>query len=97
MKSPLSYLLIGMIRTYQLCISPLLGRNCRFMPTCSEYALRAVERHGAIRGSLLAAGRLMRCGPWHPGGIDEVPDVFSFSGIFKANDRPSAAEERSGR
>jgi len=61
------------LRGYQLLLSPLLPRACRFHPSCSEYALEAIERHGAWRGAWLAARRLVRCGPWHPGGCDPVP------------------------
>jgi putative membrane protein insertion efficiency factor len=61
------------VKAYQWCISPLLPRTCRFYPSCSEYANEALARHGAWRGSWLAARRLCRCGPWHPGGVDPVP------------------------
>ena len=61
------------VRTYQVTVRPLLPRACRFYPSCSEYAAEALERHGACRGSWLAARRLVRCGPWHPGGCDPVP------------------------
>ncbi len=63
----------GMIRLYQFCLRPVLGLNCRFVPGCSDYALEAVARHGALRGSWLAAGRILRCNPWHSGGHDPVP------------------------
>ena len=61
------------LRGYQWCIRPLLPRSCRFHPNCSDYAHEALVRHGAWRGSRLAARRLFRCGPWHPGGYDPVP------------------------
>ena len=61
------------IRGYRYLISPFLGQNCRFYPTCSCYAETAVKDHGVIKGSLLAVRRLSRCHPWHPGGVDEVP------------------------
>ena len=61
------------IRAYQLFLSPLLPPSCRFTPSCSQYALEAVTRHGALRGSWLAARRLARCHPFHPGGFDPVP------------------------
>jgi hypothetical protein len=61
------------VRGYRLLVSPLMPRACRFHPSCSEYAEQAFERHGAWRGGLLAAKRLCRCGPWHPGGHDPVP------------------------
>jgi putative membrane protein insertion efficiency factor len=63
----------GLIRIYQLAISPLLGPRCRFHPTCSDYAREAVMRHGVLRGVWLGARRVGRCHPWHPGGIDPVP------------------------
>jgi putative membrane protein insertion efficiency factor len=61
------------IRLYQWTLSPYLGRQCRFYPTCSHYAHEAIEEFGAVRGSLLAARRLGRCHPFHPGGVDLVP------------------------
>jgi hypothetical protein len=66
-------LLIGLIRAYQYLISPLLGSHCRYYPSCSHYAAEAVETHGALRGSWLALRRLLRCHPWHEGGVDPVP------------------------
>ncbi|HEX7053887.1 MAG TPA: membrane protein insertion efficiency factor YidD [Burkholderiales bacterium] len=62
-----------MVRVYRWCVSPLLPRACRFFPSCSEYADEALRRHGALRGGWLAARRVCRCGPWHPGGVDPVP------------------------
>jgi putative membrane protein insertion efficiency factor len=66
-------LLVYLVRGYQLAISPFLGANCRFYPTCSHYAIEAVEQHGALKGCMLAARRLAKCHPWHPGGVDPVP------------------------
>jgi putative membrane protein insertion efficiency factor len=66
-------LLIGLITCYRWFVSPLLGPNCRFYPSCSSYALEAIERHGALRGSWLAVRRIGRCHPWNPGGVDPVP------------------------
>jgi putative membrane protein insertion efficiency factor len=60
----------GALHLYKRYLSPLLPRSCRFSPTCSEYVRLAVLRHGVGRGLLLGAGRLLRCQPWHPGGID---------------------------
>jgi uncharacterized protein len=65
-------LLIGLIAAYRVAISPLLGSNCRFHPTCSAYAAQAIEELGALRGSWLAARRLLRCHPYNPGGYDPV-------------------------
>lgn len=70
----MKWLLIGLLRAYQLLLSPFLGQHCRFTPTCSQYAIDALRGHGACRGSLLAARRVLRCHPWHPGGIDPVPE-----------------------
>jgi len=61
------------LRAYRWFISPLLPAACRFHPSCSQYAEEALQRHGAWRGSWLAARRVCRCGPWHPGGFDPVP------------------------
>jgi len=68
-------LLLGFIRLYQLTLSPWLGRQCRYEPTCSVYAAEALERHGVRRGSWLAAKRLGRCHPWGSSGYDPVPDA----------------------
>jgi len=64
---------LGAIRFYQRTLSKLLPPACRFEPSCSEYAAQAVQRYGALRGLRLAGLRLLRCGPWHPGGFDPVP------------------------
>lgn len=66
-------ILLALVRGYRYLISPWLGNNCRFFPSCSEYAETAVREHGAARGSWLATKRLCRCHPWHPGGLDPVP------------------------
>ena len=58
---------------YQRVVSPFLPRRCRFVPSCSEYARQAILRYGPLRGGWLALRRLVRCGPWHPGGYDPVP------------------------
>jgi putative membrane protein insertion efficiency factor len=62
-----------LIRAYQLALSPMLGPRCRFYPSCSQYALEALESHGALRGSWLTARRICRCHPFHAGGFDPVP------------------------
>jgi putative membrane protein insertion efficiency factor len=65
--------LLFLLRAYKLAISPYLGQNCRFYPSCSDYASEAIREHGALKGSILAAKRLGKCHPWHPGGVDPVP------------------------
>lgn len=68
-----SQIMVGIIATYQKLVSPLLGANCRYQPTCSTYARQAIERFGLIRGGWLALRRLGRCHPFHAGGYDPVP------------------------
>lgn len=65
--------LLLMLRGYQYMISPMLGQNCRFYPSCSAYAAQAIQEYGAAKGSLMAAKRLCKCHPWHEGGVDLVP------------------------
>lgn len=72
MKSVVKTIVLGMLRGYKWAISPLLPPACRFVPTCSEYAMEAVERHGALRGGMMAAWRLLRCHPLGKGGFDPV-------------------------
>ncbi len=69
----MKYVLMGMIKGYRRFISPYTAPSCRFIPTCSEYALEAVEKYGALKGGYLAARRILRCNPFHPGGYDPVP------------------------
>lgn len=64
---------VGLLRLYQRVVSPLYGPSCRFYPSCSQYALLAVQRHGVVRGFRLAMWRLVRCNPWNLGGVDDVP------------------------
>lgn len=71
--SAASQLLRGAIGVYQYAVSPLLGPRCRFHPSCSEYACEAIAAHGAAKGSLIAAKRLLRCHPWGGSGVDPVP------------------------
>lgn len=73
-KSKLKSLMIFLIRTYQLTLSPRFSHgSCRYVPTCSQYAIEAIEIHGIFKGSLMAAGRIMRCNPFFKGGYDPVP------------------------
>jgi len=71
--NPVAAIMIGLIRAYKVCISPFLGNNCRFYPTCANYALEAIDTHGVIKGSYLASKRILKCQPLHSGGYDPVP------------------------
>ncbi len=70
---PLAWVLLAPVHVYRKVISPLLPPTCRFYPSCSAYAVEAITMHGALRGCWLTIRRLLRCGPWHPGGLDFVP------------------------
>lgn len=70
-------LLIALIKAYKYLISPLLGPRCRFYPSCSSYGLEAIQLHGATKGSYLTLRRLLKCHPFHEGGIDPVPEKLS--------------------
>ncbi len=72
---PMSQLLIVIIKGYRYCISPFIGQHCRFYPSCSEYALLSLQRFGLIKGSYLTIKRLLKCQPFHPGGVDDVPEL----------------------
>ena len=73
LRSLVVALLVLVIRMYQFALSPFLGSACRFAPSCSEYAIEAVRRHGPLQGSWMGARRVARCHPFHPGGLDPVP------------------------
>ena len=66
-------ILLALLRGYQYAVRPMLGANCRFAPSCSDYARDAIEKHGALKGGWLALRRVLRCHPYHPGGYDPVP------------------------
>lgn len=69
-------LLIGAIRLYRKTLSPFIGQQCRFEPTCSHYGEEAIAKHGVLRGTILTVWRILRCGPWSKGGYDPVPETF---------------------
>lgn len=67
------WLVLLLLRIYRALVSPLLGRNCRFYPSCSVYASGCIRKHGLLRGGVMALKRIFRCHPFHPGGVDPVP------------------------
>ncbi len=73
MRAIISRTISGAIRCYQRFVSPFLGMNCRFYPSCSNFACEAIEKHGTLRGLRLSIQRICRCHPFHPGGVDPVP------------------------
>jgi uncharacterized protein len=93
--------LLLLVRGYRLLLKPSLGNACRFEPTCSQYALTALERHGALIGSTLTAGRLLRCHPWCQGGCDdvpaEVPRLFTRLGLGPRANPQNRAVPSTGR
>ncbi|NOT86406.1 MAG: membrane protein insertion efficiency factor YidD [Methylococcaceae bacterium] len=72
----MQFILVNLIKFYKYFISPLLGSRCRFYPSCSSYALEALQSHGALLGLFLTFKRILRCHPFHPGGFDPVPEKF---------------------
>jgi uncharacterized protein len=92
--SAAAWLLILLLNGYRRFVSPLLAPRCRFYPSCSAYALEAVQLHGALRGSWLAARRLSRCHPFHAGGLDPVPAPRQKAGAAEAASVPGAAGQQ---
>lgn len=84
--SPAAHLLRAAVVLYRWTLRPFLGPHCRFEPHCSDYAMQAIARHGAVRGAWLAAGRICRCNPWHEGGHDPVPPARRFTPAFTCDD-----------
>lgn len=90
--------LMGLVRAYRLLLSPWLGSSCRFEPTCSLYALEALDRHGAVAGSLLTLGRIGRCHPWCAGGYDPVPSVrLPLFNFLSTSRHPGAVQPTPGQ
>lgn len=88
-RNPVTWLLVGLVRAYQLIVSPWFAPRCKYYPSCSSYAVTALRTHGALRGTALATWRLLRCNPWSLGGVDHVPprgDARALAG----RDHPSA-------
>ena len=82
--TPAAHLAVGAVRAYQWTIRPVIGANCRFWPSCSDYAIEAFRAHGAWHGSGLAARRIVRCNPWCDGGYDPVPPAATASATGNA-------------
>lgn len=98
-RAPVRRALLAAVGFYSRAISPALPPRCRFYPTCSAYAAEAIERHGAARGSWLAVRRILKCAPWHPGGVDPVPDAAGTRGPARASSTavPAAAPPEPAR
>ena len=77
-------MLLLLLRAYKYFISPLLGQNCRFFPSCADYASESIAKHGGLKGAVLASQRLCKCHPWHAGGWDPVPEKFFFHALSHA-------------
>ena len=84
----MTVLLVALVRGYRAVVSPLLPQRCRFAPSCSAYALEALQRHGARRGGWLAVKRITRCHPWNPGGVDPVPTPVPDGEAARPDPRP---------
>ena len=89
-------ILILIIRGYQYLLSPLMGPSCRFYPSCSCYAQQALESHGVIKGCYLALRRILRCHPWHPGGVDPVPEKPDLNNTHSQNHNHKCAAKNNG-
>jgi putative membrane protein insertion efficiency factor len=89
-RRPVRRALLAAVRFYSRAISPALPARCRFYPTCSAYAAEAIERHGAARGTWLALRRLVKCAPWHPGGVDLVPPAPGTPDLDRASSTAAA-------
>ena len=86
---------IGLIRGYQRFISPLFPPSCRYYPTCSNYSVQAIQKHGAIKGSIMGTSRILRCHPFVKGGYDPVPEQFSIRRNNKEDEHNHSEHEHS--
>lgn len=84
-------IMLAFIRVYQFTLSTLMGKQCRFYPSCSYYAAEAIQRFGAVRGGWMGFRRIMRCHPWNPGGYDPVPESLPVQGKFYSENRCNCA------
>jgi len=92
-RAPVRRALLAAVGFYSRAISPALPPRCRFYPTCSAYAAEAIEQHGAARGSWLAVRRILKCAPWHPGGVDPVPGTAGTSEAARTSSCAAAAPD----
>lgn len=83
----MKYIFILLVKFYKRFISPLFPASCKYYPSCSSYALKAFEKHGALKGLVLAVWRILRCNPWSLGGVDHVPDRFCIYTLKNRTDR----------
>lgn len=88
--TPAAAVLVGAVRVYQYTVRPIIGAQCRFAPSCSCYAIEALRRHGAARGTALATWRVLRCNPWTEGGYDPVPGSEPFARPLPPSDTRQA-------
>jgi putative membrane protein insertion efficiency factor len=86
-------LLIRLIHLYRLLLSPLMGQQCRFYPTCSHYTEEALQKHGSLKGLFLGARRILKCHPWHEGGFDRVPENHNDSTLKSPQHNTTALRE----
>ncbi|HEU0089817.1 MAG TPA: membrane protein insertion efficiency factor YidD [Pseudonocardiaceae bacterium] len=93
---PVVRLLVAVLQFYRRWISPALPPSCRFYPSCSAYAVEALTGHGMLRGSWLTVRRLLRCAPWHPGGMDPVPPPRPPRGVSRTRARRTRAPQNQG-
>jgi len=86
----LSQFFVGLIRVYQVALSPMLGQRCRFYPSCSHYSIESIRAHGPIKGLGLTVWRVLRCNPWSAGGVDQVPakGQWTNSQVFEISTKP---------
>ncbi|CUB00410.1 putative membrane protein insertion efficiency factor [Thiomonas bhubaneswarensis] len=92
----MKHILIGLVRLYRLLLSPWVGGQCRFYPTCSQYTIEALERHGAAAGTYLGAARILRCQPWCLGGHEPVPEVFTWAPWRHRDEADAQAQQEAG-
>lgn len=90
----MKYILLLLVKFYRKFISPLFQPCCKYYPTCSTYALKALEKHGAVKGSILSVWRILRCNPWSLGGVDHVPDEFF---LYTMKSREKREQNNSGK